>query len=157
MICFTFCMHTTCSLSQDFIQSLLSLAEMRLSVSSSWLQDNCLLQISGEDSGMLLSTGGELLDALEHIVNKAFIQHLPPLTRIVCDVNNYRLNRETELQSMARHALEQVNKTHLPFIFAPMNANERRVIHKTLADIPTVSTESVGEGNARHLKISLRR
>jgi len=149
-------MHTICQNSQDFLQSLLGLANFHLSVDSKMQQDNCLLDIMGDDSGMLLATGGELLESLEHIVNKAFIHQLPHPGRIICDVNNYRLNREVELQTMALHASDQVNRTQTPFIFAPMTANERRVIHEALADNPLVLTESVGEGNARRLKISLR-
>jgi spoIIIJ-associated protein len=38
-----------------------------------------------------------------------------------------------------------------------MNANERRVIHLTLADVEDLTTESVGEGNARRLKVSLKK
>lgn len=149
-------MHTICQDSRDFLQSLFSLANLPLSVNSNTQQNACLLDIAGEDSGLLLATGGELLEALEHLVNKAFTRQLSQSTRIICDVNNYRLNREIELQTMALHASDQVSRTQLPFIFAPMTANERRVIHETLANNSMVITESVGEGNARRLKISPR-
>lgn len=125
-----------------------------MSVNAVTNQNTCLLNIEGEDSGLLLATGGELLEALEHIVNKAFIQQLPQSVRIVCDVHNYRLNRQNELKTMALHASDQVSRTQIPFVFAVMNANERRVIHETLAGNPLVMTESIGEGNARRLKVS---
>jgi spoIIIJ-associated protein len=149
-------MFTTCQTAQEFLQSLFDLANLSLSVNLSAQQQNCLLDITGEDSGMLVANGGELLESLEHIVNKAFARQLPQTGRIICDVNNYRLNREVELQAMAHHASEQVVRTKTPFIFANMTANERRVIHETLADNPLVLTESVGEGDARRLKVSPR-
>ena len=65
--------------------------------------------------------------------------------------------RETELRAMARHAADRVASSGVPFPFAPMNANERRVIHLALADDERLFTESVGEGNARRLKVSLKK
>jgi spoIIIJ-associated protein len=63
--------------------------------------------------------------------------------------------REVELRAMANHAAERVRSTGVPFTFGAMNGNERRVIHLALADIEDLHTESVGEGNARRLKVSL--
>lgn len=117
----------------------------------------CTLDIEGADAPLLRSEGGELLDALEHFVNQSFGRELPPGERYVLDVDNYRSMRETELRAMARHAAERVASSGVPFTFAPMNANERRVIHLALADDERLFTESVGEGNARRLKVSLKK
>jgi spoIIIJ-associated protein len=57
---------------------------------------------------------------------------------------------------MARHAAERVRATGREFIFGPMIPNERRVIHLFLSTDDDLSTESVGEGNARRLKVSLK-
>ncbi|MCA1633322.1 MAG: hypothetical protein LC802_06265 [Acidobacteria bacterium] len=117
----------------------------------------CTLDIDGLDASLLRSEGGELLDALEHFVNQSFARALPPGERYVLDVDNFRAMRETELRAMARHAAERVSSSGVPFTFAPMNANERRVIHLALADDEKLFTESVGEGNARRLKVSLKK
>jgi len=37
-----------------------------------------------------------------------------------------------------------------------MDSNERRVIHLTLAEESDLYTESIGEGNARRLRVSLK-
>ena len=117
----------------------------------------CTLDIDGADASLLRSEGGELLDALEHFVNQSFARDLPHGERYVLDVHNFRALRETELRAMARHAAERVNASGVPFTFAPMNANERRVIHLALADDERLFTESIGEGNARRLKVSLKK
>src|SRR5437660_9303144 len=96
----------------------------------------------------------EQFAALEHFVNQAFARGLSEGERFVCDVDSFRAMRETELRAMARHAADRVRSTGLPFFFGPMNAGERRVIHLTLADEDDLFTESVGEGNARRLKVS---
>ena len=58
---------------------------------------------------------------------------------------------------MARHAAERVRSSGVPFTFGPMNPNERRIIHLSLADDEQLHTESVGEGNDRRLKVSLKK
>ena len=55
---------------------------------------------------------------------------------------------------MAGHAARQVRTTSSAFVFGPMDANERRVIHLTLAEEADLHTESIGEGNARRLRVS---
>jgi spoIIIJ-associated protein len=54
---------------------------------------------------------------------------------------------------MANHAANKVRKTGVAFTFEPMNANERRIIHLTLADSEDLFTESIGEGSERKLRI----
>jgi spoIIIJ-associated protein len=71
-------------------------------------------------------------------------------------VQDFRATREAELRVMANHAAERVRTTHNAFTFGPMDAAERRVIHLVLANEADLYTESVGEGNARRLKVSLK-
>ena len=116
----------------------------------------CTLSIEGPDTGLLLNQGGELLDALQQILNQAYGRGLPKGQRIVCDANNYRATRETELRAMAEHAARQVRDTSSPFVFGPMDASERRVIHLSLAEEGDLVTESIGEGHARRLRVALK-
>ena len=116
----------------------------------------CILSIEGPDCGLLLNQGGELLDALQQILNQAYGRGLPKGQRIVCDANNYRAARESELRAMAEHAARQVRTTSSPFVFGPMDASERRVIHLSLAEEADLLTESIGEGHARRLRVALK-
>jgi spoIIIJ-associated protein len=115
-----------------------------------------VLNIDGADASFLLAEGGELLEAVQHLLNQAFGRQLERGERIICDVENFRATREAELRLMARHAAERVRATGSVFTFGPMNSNERRVIHLILSTEEDLFTESVGEGSARRLKVSLR-
>jgi spoIIIJ-associated protein len=57
---------------------------------------------------------------------------------------------------MAQHAARQVRSSSSSFVFGPMDSNERRVIHLTLAEESDLYTESIGEGNARRLRVTLK-
>jgi spoIIIJ-associated protein len=141
---------------EQFLNDIFDYARLDLRAEASEEMAGCTLDIDGDDAAMLRTEGGELLDALEHFVNQSFARELPEGERFVCDVHSFRAMRETELRMMARHAADRVRSTGLPFFFGPMSANERRVIHLALADEENLSTESVGEGNARRLKVSLK-
>ena len=141
---------------QELINSILQGAsfDLRATVVESDL--GCFVSMEGPDSSILLNQGAELLDALQQILNQALGRMLPKGQRIVCDANNYRAARESELRAMAKHAAQQVRATSSAFVFGPMDPSERRVIHLSLADEEDLATESIGDGNARRLRISLR-
>jgi spoIIIJ-associated protein len=142
---------------EQFLNEVFESAGLDLRAEASESAEACVLNIEGDDEALLRSEGGELLDAVEHLVNQSFGRDLAEGERFICDVGSFRAMRETELRAMARHAAERVRSTGVPFIFGPMNASERRVIHMALADDKTLFTESVGEGNARRLKVSLKK
>lgn len=142
---------------QQFLNEIFEHVGFDLRATAGDSEGGCTLNLDGADSALLHSEGGELLDALEHFVNQSFTRGLPQGERFVCDVDSFRALRETELRAMARHAAERVLNSGVPFTFGPMSANERRIIHLMLADSESLSTESVGEGNLRRLKVSLKK
>jgi spoIIIJ-associated protein len=149
-------MNEVCAQSQDFLNAVFDGAGFNLRATARETVDGCLLNIDGEDTSFLLSEGGELLEALQHLVNQAFGRALPKGEHIVCDVEDFRATREAELRAMARHAAERVRATGGVFTFGPMTSNERRVIHLALVTESDLYTESIGEGSARRLKVSLK-
>lgn len=112
-----------------------------------------VLDIEGSDAELLQAQTGELLEAVQHLINQVFGRSLSGGARLVCDVHGFRATREAELQAMANLAANRVRQTGVAFTFEPMSANERRIIHLTLADSPDLYTESIGEGAERKLRI----
>ena len=149
-------MKETLTQAQDFLNAIFGSAGFDLRARGREAEGGALLDIEGSDASLLRSEGGELLDALEHFVNQAFGRQLAQGERFICDVESFRAMREAELRAMARHAAERVRASGVPFTFGSMNANERRVIHLSLAHEDDLQTESVGEGNSRRLKVSLK-
>ena len=150
-------MKDSCKQAEDFLNAIFNNTGLELVAKNAAVESGCLLNIDGVDSPLLRNQGGELLEALEQIINKIRSFNLPSNERIVCDVQDFRATREAELRAMAQHAAKHVRSMGRPFIFNSMNANERRVIHVTLADQDDLNTESTGEGNARQLVVSLKK
>jgi spoIIIJ-associated protein len=150
-------MHETCEQAGNFLQAIFKGSGLALRVSVQETVNQCVLDIDGPDADLLQAEGGELLDALQHLVNQAFGRRLPSGQRLVCDVHSFRATREAELRAMAQHAAQRVRSTGVAFMFGPMSANERRIIHLTLAECGDLHTESIGEGAERKLRVGLKK
>jgi spoIIIJ-associated protein len=150
-------MSETCEQAAQFLRSIFDGAGFDLNVTIKESEDGCRLNIEGPDDDLLIAQGGEFLDSLQHLLSQAFLKTLPRGERLVCDAQGFRATREAELRAMAKHAADRVRSTGVPFSFGSMTANERRIIHLTLADEPDLHTESMGDGPARKLRVSLKK
>jgi len=140
----------------DFLGAIFQQTGLELSVELKQTPGGTVLDFQGPDAGLLQAEGGELLDALQHLINQASGRSLEEHQRLVCDVKGFRATREAELRAMANHAAGRVRSTGFPFTFGPMNASERRTIHLALAESEDLHTESIGEGAERKLRVSLK-
>ena len=141
----------------EFLESVFNSTGLELGVTVRTGLTGPVLDIDGEDAELLQAQTGELLESLQHLVNQVFGRGLEGGERLVCDVRGFRATREAELKAMANLAAARVRQSGVAFTFEPMSANERRIIHLTLADSEDLLTESVGEGADRKLKISPKR
>jgi spoIIIJ-associated protein len=142
---------------QNFLNRIFETTGLSLRASAEATATDYLFEIVGEDVALLRNEGGEVLDALDHLINQIFGRALAKGERFVCDVQGYRATRDAELRMMARHAAERVRATGQTFTFGPMSASERRVIHLALADAADLHTESVGFGESRRLSVSRKK
>jgi spoIIIJ-associated protein len=138
----------------EFLENVFEMTGLQLRVTVKQGITGEVLDIEGHDAELLQSQTGELLEALQHLVNQVFGRNLSAGERLVCDVHGFRATREAELQAMANLAANRVRQTGMAFTFEPMSPNERRIIHLTLADSPDLFTESIGEGSDRKLRIA---
>jgi spoIIIJ-associated protein len=140
----------------EFLERVFEMTGLDLRVEIKQRPTGPVLDIEGPDSELLQSQTGELLEALQHLLNQVFGRQMQPGERLVCDVEGFRATREAELQAMANLAAKRVRDSGVSFTFQPMNANERRIIHLTLAGQEDLYTESIGEGSERKLKVGLK-
>ncbi|MEE9198323.1 MAG: RNA-binding cell elongation regulator Jag/EloR, partial [Dehalococcoidia bacterium] len=111
------------------------------------------LDISGEDSGLLIGRGGITLSALQHVVNFMVSRRLETWVSVSVDVEGYRKRRHQALKDLAMRLADRVKRSGRPFILEPMPPAERRVIHLALAHNDHVTTESTGQGEGRRVRI----
>jgi len=115
-----------------------------------------IIDLAGEDSGLLIGRRGQTLQALQFLVNLIVRKQFDGV-RVVLDVENYRQRREASLREMATNIAERVAQTNRRITLEPMPPADRRIIHTTLTDHPSVATESTGEGDGRKVTIRPKR
>lgn len=117
------------------------------------------VEITGEDTGVLIGHHGETLDAIQYLANLALFRRSGSPrgrehTRITIDIENYREKREDTLRALARRMAARAVKYKRNVFLEPMNPYERRIIHSELQDFEGVSTHSVGADINRKIVIT---
>lgn len=115
--------------------------------------DAIRIEISGEGGETLLKRKAEALDALQQIVNTGFRRELKDDRSFVVDCMGYRKGKDEELRQMARFVMEKA-KTAGPQEMGPLNPYARRIVHLTVAEDPSVSSESIGDAFLKTVIIS---
>jgi len=110
-----------------------------------------------ENLGLLIGRRGETLAALQLLVSLIVGHRTKHRMRIVIDAENYRERREENLRSLALRVAQQVRNYRRSIALEAMPPHERRIVHIALSDSRDISTESIGEGEARRVVISLKR
>jgi len=111
------------------------------------------IHVTGPDAGRIIGKKGQVLAAVQFIVNRAM--NRPGLERryVSVDADGYRSRREDSLASMARRLGKQAVSDGQIITFEPMSPRDRRVVHLALAKFEGVVTKSEGEGDDRRVQI----
>ena len=112
-----------------------------------------ILEVSGDDLGLLIGWRGETLRALQTTVNLMMGDEEGEGRRLILDVERYRARREEQVRELAVRLADRVKASGERYTLDPMHAYERRIIHLTLQDDDGVSTESSGKEPARRVVI----
>ncbi|OHA48721.1 MAG: hypothetical protein A2806_01180 [Candidatus Terrybacteria bacterium RIFCSPHIGHO2_01_FULL_48_17] len=109
---------------------------------------------ASEGAGALIGEQGQGLAALEYMLRRIVLRDAgEQAPRLTLDVNGYRAERAKIVRQRARDAADEVRYSKSQYIFEPMSAFERRLIHLELAARGDVVTESQGEGRDRRVVI----
>lgn len=142
----------------DILQHVLQYMNIRAAVQVR-SQNPLTLNIQGinENLGLLIGRRGETLAALQLLVSLMVGHRTKHRMRIIVDAENYRERREENLRSLALRVAQQVRNYRRSIALEAMPPHERRIVHIALAESTDISTESIGEGDARRVVISLKR
>jgi spoIIIJ-associated protein len=148
-------------LAADYLRSLLDLMGIEAGVSvrapetaaDGLGRATAVLDIEGEDLGLLIGRRGATLSALQYLVNVMVTRKLNSRVLATIDVEGYHRRREESLQHLARRLADRVRQSRRPMTLEPMPAWERRIVHLALLEDPWVTTASVGYGDERKVVI----
>lgn len=114
-------------------------------------------RVRGENLGVLIGKRGQTLDALQYLLGHVVNRQQDAFLRVKLDIGSYREKQENKLRGFARNAARRVKQSGKSLALDPMTPNERRIIHAALQRDRYVTTHSEGEGEKRHVVITLRK
>jgi spoIIIJ-associated protein len=117
-------------------------------------QDGVRINLEGEGAEALLARRGEGLQALQLIVDSAFRRQLGEQKRLLIDCMGFRRDKDNELKQMAKFLAEKAKSSGVEQSIGPLNAYERRLVHLAVAEVPDVTSESIGDAAVKTVTIS---
>lgn len=103
-------------------------------------------------NGFLIGQHGDTMRAMQFLVSNALKNTGHEVSRVNVDIADYKKQRADRLAEQALEWIKEVKDSSKPMELVPMNAADRRIVHKTASE-NGLQTESVGEGRDRHIVI----
>jgi len=141
----------------EFLERFTSALGIATTVNVEETPDGPRLNLTGEEAELLVRHRGEPLKALQHVVDMAFGRTLDDQKRIFVDALEYRKGKDIELRKTAKFLAEKAKQSGMDQQLGPLNPYERRLVHMAVAEVPGVTTESVGDAFSKTVLISLRK
>jgi predicted RNA-binding protein Jag len=94
----------------------------------------------------------DMIYLLKRIFNKSSLPG-EELFKCTIDINDMQSKADAQIKMKALNAAEEARNLKMDILMDPMSSYERMVVHSTLAGSPDITTESVGEGRERRLKV----
>ncbi|MGH7775505.1 MAG: RNA-binding cell elongation regulator Jag/EloR [Candidatus Binatia bacterium] len=113
--------------------------------------EEIILDIHGENGGLLIGRKGQTLEALQYLMTRIISEREGP--QLVVDTENYRERRRKSLEDMALRLGEKAKRQRKTVTVDALSAADRRIIHVVLQDDPWLTTKSLGKGAYRRLLI----
>ena len=117
--------------------------------------DKTVLEIQTSDTEMVIGRRGVVIDALQHLTNKAVYkdrtgERSKPL---VVDAGGFRDKQVDRLRTLAQRMGEKALETKQIVPLQPMSPHDRRIVHMAIAEMKGLSSRSEGEGEDRHILV----
>jgi spoIIIJ-associated protein len=113
-----------------------------------------LVEMFGNDLGGLIGFRGETLNAIQLFLEIALFRKTGSWVPISVDIAGYRKDREDQLKRLVGKSCDRAKFFVKSVELSPMSSYDRMLVHTFVAQVPGVSSESVGEGRFRRVVIS---
>ena len=136
---------------KKYLEDLLSFFGLNTDVHATSEDDVIELEVpSTHLNGFLIGQKGDNMRAMQFLVSNALKNQGYAYSRVNVDVAEYKKQRAQRLAEHAEAWMKQVKESGQAMDLQPMNAADRRTIHKLAQEWGLVS-ESDGDGPNRHI------
>jgi len=137
------------------VRELLSAASLQVNAKTGEIAGRYVnIHLDGKDAAFLVGKHGEVLNAMQYLVNIIAGRRFDNGVRATLDGNDYRRRREDALTQLATKIADQVKQRGEEAVLDALPAFERRIVHKALSGYEGISTYSEGEEPNRRVVIA---
>ena len=142
-----------------FLNEVFAAMDLKVEITCDYslLEETLIIDLAGDDMGVLIGKRGQTLDSLQYLVNLVVNKGTKEYIRVKVDTENYRERRKETLENLARNIAFKVKRTRRSVSLEPMNPYERRIIHSALQNDKYVTTHSEGEEPYRKVVVTLKK
>lgn len=141
---------------ENFLREVFLSMSLIVKIETQLKDKHLLINLTGDDMGILIGKRGQTLDALQYLVNLVVNKNSNSYVSVMLDTENYRQRRKETLETLAFNLAKKVKHTKKNVVLEPMNPYERRIIHSSLQNDRFVTTYSEGEEPYRNVVITLK-
>ena len=136
-------------------KKILKMLGVEASVEVETQEDLIKIKIDGSDLGLLIGYRGENLESLQLLLgmmlNKGVGEQV--WQPVLVDVGGWRKMREEALRALVEREVEKLSASRNSVELSPMPPAQRRTVHILVKQFEGLASESVGEGEDRHVVI----
>ncbi len=144
-------MEASIQYAKKYLEDLLSFFGLNTDIYATSEDDVIELEVpSTHLNGFLIGQRGDSMRAIQFLISSALKNNGCEYVRVNVDVADYKKQRAARLAKEAEAWVKQVKETGKAMELKPMNAVDRRTVHKLAQDMG-VDSESAGEGRDRHI------
>lgn len=144
-------MEDSIQYAKKYLEDILSFFGLNTDVHATSEDDVIELEVpSTHLNGFLIGQRGENMRALQFLVSNALKNQGYEYSRVNVDIADYKKQRADRLAAQAEEWMKRVKESGESMELKPMNAVDRRTVHKLAQEHGLVS-ESVGEGRDRRI------
>jgi len=139
---------------KDILENIVKEIDSNASVKINTDEEEPVLNIIGDGSGIFIGKKGMTLTALQFILNKIRLNKLNELPHVTVDSEAYRSRHKNSIIALSKRLSEKARKRSGPVSTNPLNSSDRRIVHMELKNDPELTTWSKGEGNLKRVIIA---
>ena len=129
---------------REFITGLLSAMGLQADVTALVSGGRAVLEVAGEDLGLLIGRRGQTLEALQELTRTVVQRRLQTRAVMLVDVQGYRARRRASLAEYARSIAQRAKERGTEIELEPMNSFERKIVHDAVAEVEGATSFSEG-------------
>jgi spoIIIJ-associated protein len=138
---------------KKYLEDLLSFFGLNTDVHATSSDEGDVIELNVPSTylnGFLIGQRGETMRSLQFLTSSALKNNGYEVSRVNVDVADYKKQRADRLAERALEWVNSVKESGKPLDLQPMNAADRRTVHKLAAEHGLIS-ESAGDGPDRHI------